>query len=596
MVGGDSGAGFQWVQNLPASTIMTGSEALVRQWSEVSAGRDWGWLIELHARVRASGVFNFQGLRVKVPSAVKVEYLRHRLQNYPDKIICDFLEFGWPIGFQGRELPISKLQNHSGAKLFQNAIDKYISKELGFGAILGPFSSNPFRIPVAVSPLNSVPKNEGRERRVILDLSFPAGGSVNEGISKEEYLGVEIKLTYPSVDNLAKLIGRRGRGCFLYKRDLRRAYRQFPVDPGDIHLLGFSWRGKLFVDRVLAMGLRSAAMMCQRVTSGIAYLQKQDGYELVNFLDDFGGCETQEKAQEASDNLGAILKDAGLEEAKDKEWRPAQVMEFLGVLFNTLTLTMEVTPDRLVEINEILRLWQGKRVASKRELQSLIGKLIFVAKCVVPGRLFISRMLEQLRKLGQGHHKFRLSGEFRKDLAWWRAFMGVYNGVSVIPEQVWSYPDASLATDACPSGCGGHCGEEFFHTRFPVSILNQALHINALECLGVIVAVKMWGRRLSGLKIRLYCDNMVTVSVINSGKARDSFLLSCLRELCFWCARYECCVRAVHLAGVTNRKADCLSRWHLSPSHARQFFQLCRGQDLKEVKAGEELFQFAHDY
>lgn len=136
-------------------------------------------------------------------------------------------------------------------------------------------------------------------------------------------------------------------------------------------------------------------------------------------------------------------------------------------------MSMEVTPDRLEEIRAILTEQEEKQWASKKELQSFIGKLVFVAKCVAPGRLFISRMLEQLRKLKLGHHNCRINAEFRKDLLWWKCFMQEYNGVSVIPEQLWALPDASLSTDACPSGCGGLCGEEFFHKQFPEFVLKE---------------------------------------------------------------------------------------------------------------------------
>jgi hypothetical protein len=37
---------------------------------------------------------------------------------------------------------------------------------------------------MAISPLNSVPKTHFIERRVIVDLSFPEGLAVNDGISK----------------------------------------------------------------------------------------------------------------------------------------------------------------------------------------------------------------------------------------------------------------------------------------------------------------------------------------------------------------------------------------------------------------------------
>jgi hypothetical protein len=49
-----------------------------------------------------------------------------------------------------------------------------------YKAIVGPFKSNPFNEPIAVLPINSVPKKESLERRVIVDLSFPEDKSVSQ--------------------------------------------------------------------------------------------------------------------------------------------------------------------------------------------------------------------------------------------------------------------------------------------------------------------------------------------------------------------------------------------------------------------------------
>ena len=46
-------------------------------------------------------------------------------------------------------------------------------------AILGPFKCNPFESGIKISPLNSLPKKDTVERRVILDLSFPKGNAVS---------------------------------------------------------------------------------------------------------------------------------------------------------------------------------------------------------------------------------------------------------------------------------------------------------------------------------------------------------------------------------------------------------------------------------
>ena len=96
-----------------------------------------------------------------------------------------------------------------------------------------------------------------------MDLSWPIGSSVNDGIPSEQYLGVDFQLVYPTVDDVSAHILALGPGCLLFKWDLKHAYRQFPVDPGDYHLLSYSWRDQMFFDMVLPMVLRSAAMACQ---------------------------------------------------------------------------------------------------------------------------------------------------------------------------------------------------------------------------------------------------------------------------------------------------------------------------------------------
>ena len=179
------------------------------------------------------------------------------LTEYSDVVVCDYIEFGWPIGYDYHGvLPSSDFHNHRGALDFPSAVDSYLSKELALGSVCGPFADNPFMAPIALSP-------DSDDRRFILDLSWPAGLCVNDGISKDFFLGEPVSLTYPTVDDIADRIVQLGPGCLLFKRDLRCAYRQLPVDPFDYPLLGYLWWDKLFYDVRLPMGRRSAAMACQ---------------------------------------------------------------------------------------------------------------------------------------------------------------------------------------------------------------------------------------------------------------------------------------------------------------------------------------------
>ena len=74
-------------------------------------------------------------------------------------------------------LPQSTLKNQSSAIKNNLCLMDYLVEELAHGAIIGPFSCNPFSRPCVVSPLQTVPKRDSSKLRVVRDLSFPEGES-----------------------------------------------------------------------------------------------------------------------------------------------------------------------------------------------------------------------------------------------------------------------------------------------------------------------------------------------------------------------------------------------------------------------------------
>ena len=119
--------------------------------------------------VQDSGKYNFQHCRIRVNEKVNVNFMRVMLRNYYDLEASEFLEFGFPIGFEvstsdlHTKDQIWQYKNHKGAVEFPNDINAYILKESSQKAILGPFTSNPFQDNLIISPLNTVPKKETTE-------------------------------------------------------------------------------------------------------------------------------------------------------------------------------------------------------------------------------------------------------------------------------------------------------------------------------------------------------------------------------------------------------------------------------------------------
>ena len=145
--------------------------------------------MEANIKIRNSGVPNFIGEKIRAQSKFNLQKLDMLLKNYHDRRILKFLMYGFPIDHDGSDVT-HNLINHKGVgSEFEVEIEQYLKKEISEGAVLGPLGGNPFEPPIAVSPLNSVSKKESTARRVILDLSFPQGRSVNNGIKADTYLG-----------------------------------------------------------------------------------------------------------------------------------------------------------------------------------------------------------------------------------------------------------------------------------------------------------------------------------------------------------------------------------------------------------------------
>ena len=398
-------------------------------------------------------------------------------------------------------------------------------------------------------------------RRIVLDLSWPDGFSVNNGIDKDLYLGKTHDMHLPTIDLMEKEILQCGKGCYLYKTDLSRGYRQLRVDPIDWPLLGFKYEESYFMDICPPFGLRSAAMMMQRTSEAVAFIQDKEGHKVFPYIDDFGGAKkSKHMAGVALGSLQESLVGLGLDEAKHKVCLPSQIMVWLGILFNTSSMTMSIPDGKLGEIMEDLGHWKNRIHATRREMQSIIGALQFVAKVCPPVRLFVSRMLECLRDTPRtGSHT--VSWGFKKDIEFFLQLLPRINGVRIIDKSLIATVEV-IELDACLTGCGAWCASQYYGRRFPVRVIEENHPIAHLELLNLVVAVKLWSVWWAGHKVEIKCDNMNSCQIVMTGKSIDPFMQSCARELYQVVAAHDIELNVVHAPGLSLKLADALSREH----------------------------------
>ena len=194
--------------------------------------------------------------------------------------------------------------------------------------------------------------------------------------------------------------------------------------------------------------------------------EHQQGTPAAPDVDDFVGAELQEKIWPAFIALTQLLEDLGVETSKEKIVPPTTRLEFLGITFDSESMTMEISEDKLREIREELQSWLLRTSARRREVESLVRKLQFMAKCIRAGCIFLGRLIQWIRTMDR-RNCYSIPLEARKDIAWWARFTSEFNGISLM----WLVKEPSMETliqtDACLQGYGGICHDEYFRARFP---------------------------------------------------------------------------------------------------------------------------------
>ena len=438
-------------------------------------------------------------------------------------------------------------------KIFTRDVSTYITEELKHGAMLGPFKSK--LIDVHISPFMTREKPDSSVRRTIVDPSWPESHSVNAGVAKDECLGSKVLLHHPAVDDIVNKLKELAPGALMFKVDISRAFRQLKVDPGDIDLLGLK-QDSYFIDQSVPFGYRYGSIFFEKVTDSIRYIMRKHGFNsLFNYVDDLIYCDLPSKIYQAYQFLLELLPKLGLDINTKKLVPPTTSMICLGILVNSETRTMCVPSEKLASIADICHTWENKVTCSRRQLQSLLGSLLFISKCVKPARVFLNLMLVFLRSMKK-QRIATLSSEFFRDLNWFCTFLSQFNGVVYYdPRPI----QAELHLDACLTGMGGIFENQCYALPIPKDFHNYS--IVHLEMLNIVVAIKVWANQWRDKKLRIKCDNMAVVEVLTSGRTKDNILATCARNVWLLCAIFNISIHIEHIPGKQNVVADLLSRY-----------------------------------
>ena len=77
----------------------------------------------------------------------------------------------------------------------------------------------------------------------------------------------------------------------------------------------------------------------------------------------------------------------------------------------------------------------------------------------------------------------------------------------------------------------------------------------------ILIAIRLLKFQWASHKVLIRCDNEAVVTVLKSGKTRDSYLAACTHNIWLESALADIDLQYAHIRGIDNKVADVLSRW-----------------------------------
>ena len=503
----------------------------------------------------------------KVVTSLIVPAWSTALAPHPDRAFADYivrgLNEGFRIGYK-RGTPLrSAKTNMLSASQQPGVVDDYLSKELSLGRFIGPLTAEAIPSDTHLSRFGVIPKGHNSGKwRLITDLSFPHGQSVNDGIDP-----ALCSLSYTSVETVATIIAQLGGTLLLAKVDIESASHLIPVHPDDRTLLGVQWQGRVYIDPMLPFGLWSAPKIFNAVADALQWYLRLKGIpHIEHYLDDFIIVATNDTAlcQHYVDLLNGVCGELGVPIADHKRDGPTTCLTFLGIEIDTVQGQLRLPQEKLQHL-ATLHTWHNRRACTRKELESLIGLLNHVCKVVRSGRPFLRRMLDLLHAVHRPPNStvpIRLNAGFRSDLLWWRTFVSEWNGISFLLPPA-NLPQYHLTSDASGSwGCGAWYMSSWFHIKWPAGC--QRLTIAEKELIPIIVACGVWGHQWANAQVVCHSDNQVVVAALQARTSRDKGIMHLICCLVFIKARLRCYLTPTYVSTHDNHLADDLSRNQLS--------------------------------
>ena len=499
---------------------------------------------QLYQNASVSELPNYCGAKVKVQSKLNIPAWRkyENIIRQKDETLVDQLEYGFTMGIDYSANFNVPTTNHLTARKEFEVIDSFIIKHWEQNSLLGPFKSNPLPVEIFPSPMQVVTSASGK-KRAVLDMSYPATGSVNSAIPKvwTDIHGFSGHFTLPTHDNVCNAIVNTPNPV-MFITDLRGYYMQIPSDPKDMPYLVISWRGAIYIHRRLPFGCRSSCLQAQRVTDAICLVfTRLHSTYIDGYVDDFVTVVTLIRSASAYAAFHQLLHELGCERSEEKDQLPDFIRIFLGLQYNLQDMIMSIPEDKVLRVIVTLNDWLNREVCSKSQVQSLLGHLNHLAAVVHAGRPFTCHILDILKA---GVFPATITTDLKADIRSWLDFLqSDFNSSSIIKSQANAIVDSVLILavkgQTCVINCCGLVSAFVLHSSEPLIPYRDMFAVAAW------LAVVNHSDLLVNSVVKVAVPTKVAACVLNRAKTSCVHIRPMLREMWILQAKGDYVIKAV---------------------------------------------------
>jgi hypothetical protein len=354
--------------------------------------------------------------------------------------------------------------------------------------------------------------------------------------------------------------------------DVKAAYHHVTVDPQLAPYLSFEYDMKYYQYIGMPFGIKMAPRVFSRIMHRCMVIVRQRWkLEVVQYMDDIwlGHMDQMYMIQVVPQVIQFLQMLGWVLNMEKSELVPKQVFRFLGWKWDSIRMTVCLSEEKCQSVRRLVKQWiqRVKRATwvSVKDLASLIGSLSATRLQYRSASLYLAE-LNSLKckgvKESSWNGSVRMIRTALRDLYWWRNTLKL----NISKCLVTPISQADVWTDASPTGWGAHARWMNYSNQICELLAHGAWtnewSSNKRELVAVQRSLEYFSKVHQTKHLKhwlIHSDNSTTVYNINRCASAKS-LVKPMRRLFVCLERLGMTVRAMHVKGVENEKADSLSR------------------------------------